>query len=726
MKAPLPVSSTISARLDKFLDNSQAAFANGHMPSPGALKHLESEYRILFDSYRELGNDWINENLLPRQIKAVNFLALGLSADEAFVSAATKYFTPNADETAIAMATFAKAREAFNLVHVSQTPSGPALDELVKMFGSVLGVEVTEGFVMSLRTERMGSILGYALSGLVTADMERWNSNVDGIQAKFKGKNGKPDRDKFLAEVIRGSDKEMVFDFKNDLNGPSKSFKTGCRINMESGAPEGIRGRNRPDHCFVCPPHIDHAGNSVPGRITLGTSTASLSAEGRGYSFATALAATRAMTECEGHQFSGYEVNSYCCLKGSLPTTKLDGSSENKHGVVKMLSKSGEKGEALTQEQIVLLAQVQFLSFFSSSDPSDLVAKNLRGINPHILGCDTLELYELMRRQANPLPGDRTLSLWIISRASKVASLLAQDNLAVGFDVSGQSTLLPILDTLLGVSKNHFKSFPLGAHQKLDDTEKQLLFDFGANLLKLYKRLDDTRSERHTNTLGDIREEGIRWTTPGLLADRASHDSGMANARKGPVIHDKELTKNLSIMREFKGLSSIKAIATGLSKSLSQPGLTRQLFAKAFALVSPAAGSAAVPGWDEAFLISYASSIDHVLSNKNPEKWEGEYEKMENRTQLAAARLEFLREFSKHKAAKLVSVTRDILGSHGDTSFRKLLDREDSPKLQASLHSSAKEIVRLASEDEPDALVAILRTLKEDGERQSPRPKKKM
>lgn len=712
-----PSISSLKRSLSVFINQVRRHYKGGHVVEDEIVELLETRYRDLYEKYRNLDGDTIHREFSAEQIKAINFLSLGESHARLFYREMASFFSEDVNQTAVAVAHFVKARRAYDLVNKSAR-SHEDNEELARMFGSILGVQVSGGFVAALRAEEMGRIIGYALSGLCESDMRAWNSAKTGPE--LRRQHGTLDQ--YLHHTIRQADKWASYRFENLLE-EEGHFAAALKINEFEGAPDVARGRNLVDHCFVY--HNPKGG----GVITLGTSTVQSLAQEHGYSFAQPVLAAQALVaqktiNGEPNPYYGYEVQPYCFFAGHMPTTEIDGSQASPP-LAEMLAgdRSASQG-GITPRQLMELAWTPFFSLFASTNPSPIVGRGLEFVNPMIAGCETLPLYRQQvneHRQKRVYSNSRRLATMVIGYAARVASILAQDNTIIDLGKAGpQKSLQPMLEMLLRITKNHFKNFPLMDNQSLSDGELKSIQRVGASFARIAAKLKQDYNHRRGDIIGALEEEADLLTAPSLLNRRLKRDTEWAMQFDRPAVYSEDLHNAIDSLSGHGSGQRLNNIADTLKLMIQQQKAT-PLFETVFNEIDQQfkfeSENEADNAKAEMFWKDYKRCLLHALDDKESRQWSGAHH--ENWDALLRARASFRKSFPGHPVSKLVNATSVLISQKSPTGSYPLSERIEYPAVQSCLMETAKTMVSIARNTSSDILVADLRAMSEAGKSRS-------
>jgi hypothetical protein len=444
----------------------------------------ESDRLALHDKYKSLvkkakigGTDTKNLNDLEK--RACEVLELNPSAFDVSDELVKEIHTNN-HSSVERVVTFIKSRRGFELINSTKSFDKFSDEELVELFGSLFGVSLAKECVQSLKAEKVGRVVGYALSGLFEQHKHLFEQNVDNTlqpdvrQTAFG---------RFLKEKIQESDWTCVYEYEESAD----HLKVDCSIYEQGASENEVRGRNRPDHCFV---------NHQTKTIVVGQSTSNKDVSKQRYSFFKAERALREMVNREGHGLFGYKVQPFMLLSGRFTTDQAQeyGSQEVGKAIKSNFPHASE-------DELNILARFQYIRLFGNAKNEEHVQSLLK-YNPFIAGVDTLELYE-DTRQLQEAPTQETLK-WLLSHIQSTVNLLAEGDLSM---TTGRSDMLLYLNDVHVSINQLFSTF----HQEIDKT----FFDghvkpLADEVTRLCERLESVRGVPAVNSevegLWDVKE----------------------------------------------------------------------------------------------------------------------------------------------------------------------------------------------------------------------------
>ena len=371
----------------------------------------------------------------------------------------------------VAMALFAKSREAFELAH-----SAPASSNWSTLVEGLEEAEVARlaRSLLAHRTWQVGQVLGYALSGAAQDDLAQWDAS------SAERESWANNLSVYLRAQARRSDGLPAF------------WK---QVASSSAWPEDI-------HCFTVPPRPET--DTTPARlglVCLGVSVVQYDWAPHAHRLALVVEQANALTEeqvvnGQPNPYYGYQVTPFVCHAGVFPATGLFLVSESEFPVessqqwARWLRETRLEGcPPPTQEELSDLARGPFWSLFSHPQTTSTTIDPLRGLNPHQLGCDTLPLYEHLVVQIASGPAPRDLPQWVLSQAVIRAKLILTQDLMVSAPEHVLDGVARLLATLARLAHHHLKAFPITRKEVLPGPEHAHFEHLGRLLLELAEKV---------------------------------------------------------------------------------------------------------------------------------------------------------------------------------------------------------------------------------------------
>lgn len=458
-------------------------------------------YKRLYNSYKEFSPEHINQNFEIQEVKIIEVLALGAQAEGGFNEILSK-IQSDAGQTAVAVAQFIKTRAGFDLVH-AKTFEKFTNEDLVQIFGSLLGVRIAKDCVGQLASERVGSIIGYALSGRCSEDMKEYQ--------ELKQKHPDLALGDFLKQKIAKSDHEMIV-YESSTNG---QVSVHSMINENKGSPAGaVRSHHRADHCFVKHSVLDTQGNIVEkGRIVVGLSTNAKDMALQGKSFFKTLAGTKLLTEQK--QYAGkpnpyyrYEVESFYFMGGRFVAhERLEPGRKNEIGRA-LLAQLNDSSVPVETAELNNLAQFPFFSLIANAQNARQCAQILQ-FNSFIAGADTSEIYEQQQKAFSNSKKEKSLDesflktfLPFISEkmCSAIDTMVSRN---VSLEKDGREQLSLIVSDMREISSRIVQNFAPIIDKDLHETA---LSPLSTKLSELHSHLWESGKNDYGNILKDIKK----------------------------------------------------------------------------------------------------------------------------------------------------------------------------------------------------------------------------
>ena len=374
----------------------------------------------------------------------------------------------------VALALFAKSPEAFRLAHgADRHLSWPAAADGLEE-GALLRLKRA---LLAHRTWQVGQMLGYALSGALEDDLETWGKNEGGFREKWGNR---------LADFLRHSARQSDA-IPEEWKDPSLGFEWPADL-----------------HYFEIDSRAET--DSQPARaglILVGVSVAQYDWTGWAHTLAHAFAHVTRLTREQivgglPNPRFGFQVAPFVCHAGMFPALLGEGDAgrgwrdwlkEAMGAIGDAGSDTQDENTGFPDEALTILARSPFWPPFVHARSSASLLEPLREVNFHLLGCDTLPLYEHLRIQIAAGAASRDFPEWALGQACERARLLSSLDLSLEPPVEVLSGVGQILGTLARLPHHHLKAFPITRKEVLPPGEAQAMKGLGETLSGLSERV---------------------------------------------------------------------------------------------------------------------------------------------------------------------------------------------------------------------------------------------
>jgi len=505
------------------------------------------DYKELYAVYSTLSIEQISENFSINEIKAINCLSLGVDNENDFNKLILQ-FQKNSEIVVLNVVDFIKSRDGFELINKDGDFKKFTDDELVEIFGGLFGVQIAKDCVKSLKAEKIGRVVGYALSNLFDHHILEFN--------ELKKKDSNTDFCSFLKEKIQESDFECSYLYNEKGN----DLEILCSINEFKNANiTEIRGRNRVDHCFV---------NHKEKFITFGQSTSNKDTESQGYSYFKAYLTLKhlaSMEKVDGkpNPYFGYKLRPYLMLGGRFVVDDESVTQEKGRDFKKMLP-NASKGDLET------LGQMQYFRLFGNAVNSEQV-NSLALFNVFVAGCDTLNLYKFSEKMAvltSEKDKNKLCFSVLTNYVKNVCEILSNNDLS--FSTGGKGDLALFLDDVHSISKNLFVNFN---HELTQQEYEQSISPLYKSINNLREKIKPITGQFGNDVLNELRTINKNFSSLDTYNDE------IRNCDLAPIASISWKQEQLQeIIFDVKDLSFISKIASHIAINMGLQG--RKFFTK--------------------------------------------------------------------------------------------------------------------------------------------------
>lgn len=500
---------------------------------------IYSLYKELYSKYLDLTPDIINKNFTPIEVKTIHLLEIGSNEEEQFNSL-VKALKSNSQDTILAVTDFIKRREGFDFINSNSDFENFTDDEIVSIFGSLFGVKVAKECASTLRKEKVGSVIGYALSGLCEEHLE-----------EYKNSNSKKDIVTFLKNKINASDVTVNYNYSER---PDR-IVVDCFVNEKLGIDDCTsRRKNKIDHCFI---------NHNTKTIVFGLNTSDEEVERQKFNFYQIHQVLDKLVNSETingskNKYYGYKLDPYYLMGGRFVAEGNGLTQETGRAFLKMFPKISSKEKQL-------LAQLSFYRLYANS-PGEHATSIIPSYNSFIAGCDTFAIHQWQEKyKLSPNPLDHLTH--VVDVLTKTTKLINGSDLSL--EGSGRVLALMYINDIKDIGLS------LGRGFKLPLTELQ----YDKIIQPLYDELDSLVNKLKGNEYGSVvLDELITFKKNFKSADRYNEfveDSHSAKLKN--MEFDGIEQKEIKIDSDY--LKTVAEIATNLTKSTHNGALYLHNFA---------------------------------------------------------------------------------------------------------------------------------------------------
>lgn len=423
------------------------------------------------------------------------------------LSKALSLIVKDQDETLSKMVEYVKSAHCFEMIQGKTVDSlnKSERDVLASALGSLFGIEISSECVKSFRTEQIGSVIGYALSGLCTEHLNEFgdrkpNESLDDYNFR---------RFEFLHRKIAESDLDLQISLGDNYGG-------SCSISI--GAPEskrndGTRGKELEDHCFI---------NGKSQTIHVGFSTSNSDLSWQGNKAGRKMRALKQMVELEyidgaPNPYFGYTIEPYYLVIPQITDKhKLDENGklvkqESGRDFIKNFE-SGMENESIRS----LFAKLPYVFLYGNCvNHSDAI--EISRFNAFLPGCDSKDIYEFAMSQSFEM-NEKSLTINVLELISNtlVKAFEEMSNFNFKNDKNDCNSIsgLTIFRTILENSGNLLKNLHVIPSEPISFPDYERLI---VPLMKSVKKLDDELSAAfHGEENSDVKkivEDILRYDT---------------------------------------------------------------------------------------------------------------------------------------------------------------------------------------------------------------------
>ena len=449
-------------------------------------EEIFNEYKNLYELFEtiHIQDESFSGVFTSDDLKRIHCLSLGLENNNDLYKLIDYCKLPN---HIFMLANFLKSSDGYKIANCNSGFEKFSDEELIYLFNGIFGVVMSKDCVKSLRAEKIGSIVGYALSGLALLDIKKYEE----LPATIKARKGLGE---FLKEQIQRSDIETSF-FESESADDGHIYFTasinGERNRLNSGSK--TRSAQKIDHTFI---------NKQEKKIIIGMSTANNNGESQKDSYVKAYTAMKLLVgekflrdengNLKENEYFGYSIEPYYFLTGRFDANETDKNQKSSSG-----SKFLSSIDGLSVDEKTVLGQLQYLSLilgsFWMSTSSTLVE-----MNPFIAGCDTLSFYNWqssVKYEANKQDEGKKEDFYTKELFKKVYSMLKKS-----VDSINKTSAFENYSELLDLSLNNIHSIAKKMRRdllrvkltdnELNDLYKNFVYPLNESFIELSEKIE--------------------------------------------------------------------------------------------------------------------------------------------------------------------------------------------------------------------------------------------
>lgn len=365
-----------------FITRVRAVQADRTQSQEDKLNDLKNTYRDLHFIFEKIKKAEIVKNFSEKDAEVIEFLKLGEKNNKVFERLAL-LVSANPENPALTLAKFIKSREGFDEINVKLSSKND--EHLKEVFETLFGVELAANCVQAFRAEKVGSFIGYALSGLHKEHIEQWKKDRRSVDEKGS-------LSQYIIAQISRSD--GAFEYTKVDKGEEYGYH--AQVNPLGVRHSSVRVSETADHCFV---------NNREKKLVLGFSTsASKTPSQQGQAYFDALEAAKCLVAQEyvngqPNSYYGYTVEPYYFSTGYMVSNidRQDLKEGHKESIGQVRGREViNKTLQSSDQELSDYAQSAFLAIsLNGGHPKAFVSFFLH--NLFLAGTDTEDCYEFSK-----------------------------------------------------------------------------------------------------------------------------------------------------------------------------------------------------------------------------------------------------------------------------------------------------------------------------------------
>lgn len=432
-----------------------------------------NKYKELYERFEHVNlkdlTDFADESILH----SLKILGVGLDCAKKLQNI-WNLVVPQSDKTLSAVSQFVKSEQCFDLINKNSTAEKI---ELEKLFGSILGAQITAESMKALKTEKLADIIGYALSGLCEVD--------------YSGKDFEKFQEMNPTSTLGDFFRERMLAHKVNM-GVYRAQKAGAtHVDVYAQATKAtystsnkIASANMVDSCFIVEPIapvIDIENDVVitpgrPGKIVFGLVTSNDDTSSQKQQFLKTYQALQLLVK-NSPEYKDYELEPFYLLGGRFRFSQEKSDTYKGMHFEKLLTDPSEKERRTLQ-------QSHFYELFTNCNTMQEL-EILGNFNPFVCGVDTLDIYTWQQQAL--MSNNKSEAIWeqVSNFTQNLSSIITTQNWNaqnLSTQTSGTGILELLCKDAVKLTEQLVKIIPIKTTEEYETKIKPLLDN--ANKLK--------------------------------------------------------------------------------------------------------------------------------------------------------------------------------------------------------------------------------------------------
>jgi len=444
---------------------------------------LKSEYIKLKNKYQFFDSSSLQNELSEEDLSLFHYLELGFEHKTASYKSVLKGIVARHDQAQFDAHVFLQEffkNEGYRNIHQSKYSDLNQKDKeyIRSIFGGVLGVDIIDECMASVRLEQLADLWMYVASKNHLEDIKEYH--VRSKNKQFKEMYGTLGH--YLVEQLSARKKTVIYRLDETTGTVAAVIDSRSSQSMAHGT---IAGSYRSDSCYI---------NSQTKEIyicaaSLNTDISNKSQLSTLAKICHALELTLKQTEYQT-EYHAYSVKSHILHGGFFPITNLlENQNKSKFDGKALIQTLGwDKWDDMQKQKAVEAFSLYPIIFYlSEQNPSSYVAETLLHSNLASLGCDTLGFYQRKEELKNATHPLKEFSLDILQNLTTMVDFLADEQVCISIHGDGKVKLTSYLKALSNAISNYMYNFPphlVGENNEYSDAHIQGLLNL-ANSCKI-------------------------------------------------------------------------------------------------------------------------------------------------------------------------------------------------------------------------------------------------
>lgn len=462
--------------------------SKGGEMSDAEFNKLKSSYKKIKNKYRYFDTESIQNELSEEDLTLFHYFELGFDQETATYKSVLKGITNHQGQAQFDAHLFLQEffkYEGYRNIHQSKYSDLNQKDQeyIRSIFGGVLGVDILDECMASVRLEQLADLWMYVASKNHLDDIKEYH--LQSANPQFKAMYETVGH--YLVEQLSKRKKTVIYRV-DENNGTSAAVIDSQTKNFFEC--DLVAGAYRSDSCYI----NDKTKEIYICSASLHTDISNKSQLSTLAKMCHALQLTLENTDLQT-TYHGYTIKSHILHGGFFPITHLIGNQNKSKFDGKALVETlgwSQWDATLQNKAVDVFSLYPILFYLSEQNPSPYVSEILLNSNLASLGCDTFGFYQRSREIKNTQYPLKNFSLDILHHLNCAVDFLNNEEVCVSIHGDGKVKLATYLKAVSKSVANYMYNFPphiVGNNNEYDEKHVQQLLQLAGNCKNLIQKI---------------------------------------------------------------------------------------------------------------------------------------------------------------------------------------------------------------------------------------------